>query len=76
MTVWMGLVAPAGTPKPIVDRLHALVQAMLKEDPTLKRMAGAALDPMRMSQAEFAAFVKHEYGKWQAIVTNAGVAPQ
>ena len=76
MTVWAGLVAPSGTPKPVVDRLHALVQGMLKEPATLKRMAGAALEPMRMSQPEFAAFVREEYVKWQTIVKNAGVEPQ
>jgi tripartite-type tricarboxylate transporter receptor subunit TctC len=76
MTVWMGIVAPPGTPKPVIDRIHALTQGMLKEQATLKRMAGAALEPMRMSQAEFAGFVQDEYGKWRAIVKNAGVEPQ
>ena len=76
MTVWMGVVAPTGTPKPVVDRIHALVQGMLKEEITLKRMAGAALEPMRMSQADFASFVSDEYVKWQKIVKDAGVEPQ
>jgi tripartite-type tricarboxylate transporter receptor subunit TctC len=76
MTVWAGLVAPAGTPKPVVGRLHALVQGMLKEETTLKRMAGAALEPMRMSQPDFSAFVQDEYVKWQKIVKDAGVEPQ
>ena len=51
MTVWIGLVAPAGTPPPIVDRLHGLVQGMLKDQTMVKRMAGAAIDVMPMSQA-------------------------
>jgi tripartite-type tricarboxylate transporter receptor subunit TctC len=76
MTVWMGVVAPAGTPKPVVDRVHAMVQGMLKEEATLKRMAGAALEPMRMSQGAFAAFVKDEYVRWRKIVKDAGVEPQ
>lgn len=76
MTVWLGVVAPAGTPKPIVDRVHALVQGMLKDQAMVKRMAGAAIDVMPMSQSEFAAFVKDEYGRWQQIVKAAGVEPQ
>ena len=62
MTVWIGVVAPAGTPQPIVDRVHALVQGMLKDETMVKRMAGAAIDVMPMSQRDFAAFVKDEYG--------------
>jgi tripartite-type tricarboxylate transporter receptor subunit TctC len=76
MTVWMGVVAPAGTPKPVVDRVHAMVQGMLNEEATLKRMAGAAVEPMRMSQSAFAAFVKDEYVRWRKIVKDAGVEPQ
>jgi tripartite-type tricarboxylate transporter receptor subunit TctC len=76
MTVWMGVVAPPGTPQPIVDRLHSLVQGMLKDQGMVRKMASAAIDVMPMSQADFAAFVKDEYGRWQKIVKNAGVEPQ
>ena len=76
MTVWLGLVAPAGTPQPIVDRLHALVQGMLKDPAMVKRMAGAAIEVMPMSQRDFSSFVKNEYTRWQAIVKAAGVEPQ
>ena len=44
MSVWIGVVAPAGTPAPMVDRIHALVQGMLKDETAKKRMAGAGLD--------------------------------
>jgi tripartite-type tricarboxylate transporter receptor subunit TctC len=76
MTVWIGVVAPTGTPQPIVDRVHALVQGMLKDEAMVKRMAGAAIDVMPMSQLEFTAFVKDEYGRWEKIVKAAGVEPQ
>jgi tripartite-type tricarboxylate transporter receptor subunit TctC len=76
MTVWMGVVAPPGTPAPVVDRLHALVQGLLKDQGMVRKMAGAAIDVMPMSQAAFAAFVKDEYARWQGIVKNAGVEPQ
>ena len=76
MTVWIGVVAPPGTPQPIVDRVHGFVQAMLKDEAMVKRMAGAAIDVMPMSQRDFTAFVKDEYGRWQKIVKAAGVDPQ
>lgn len=76
MTVWIGVVAPAGTPQPIVDRVHGFVQDMLKDKAMVKRMAGAAIEVMPMSQRDFAGFVNNEYGRWQNIVKAAGVEPQ
>ena len=76
MSVWIGVIAPAGTPQPIVQRIHALVQGMLKDPVAQKSMAAAGLDLMSMSQGEFAAFVKAEYARWQRIVREAGVEPQ
>jgi tripartite-type tricarboxylate transporter receptor subunit TctC len=76
MTVWLGLVAPVGTPQPIVDRLHGFVQGMLKDPTMVKRMAAAAIDVMPMSQRDFSAFVKDEYARWEKIVKAAGVEPQ
>ena len=76
MSVWIGVVAPAGTPAPVLERVHAMVQGLLKDETAKKRMATAGLDVMPMSQADFAAFVKAEYARWQGIVKHAGVEPQ
>jgi tripartite-type tricarboxylate transporter receptor subunit TctC len=76
MTVWQGVVAPAGTPQPILDRIHALVAGMLQDEGARKRLASVGLDPIVMSQAEFAAFVKAEHARWQRIVKDAGVEAQ
>ena len=76
MSVWIGVVAPAGTPAPVIERVHAMVQGLLKDETAKKRMATAGLDVMPMSQADFAAFVKAEYARWQGIVKHAGVEPQ
>ena len=73
MSVWIGVVAPAGTPAPVVQRIHALVQSMQKDETAKKAMAGAGLELMHMSQPAFAAFVKEEYVRWETIVKNAGV---
>ena len=76
MSVWIGVVAPAGTPAPVVERIPALVQGMLKEPTAQKAMAGAGLDLMAMSQPQFAAFVKADYARWEKIVKDAGVEKQ
>jgi tripartite-type tricarboxylate transporter receptor subunit TctC len=73
MSVWIGVVAPAGTPAPVVARIHALTQGMMKDEAAKKAMTGAGLDLMNMSQPEFAGFVKAEYARWEKIVKNAGV---
>ena len=73
MSVWIGVVAPAGTPQPVADRIHALVQDMLKDPAAQKAMAAAGLDVMAMSRAEFASFVQAEYVRWGKIVKDADV---
>ena len=76
MTVWLGVVAPAGTPQPIVDRVHALVQGMLKDPAMVKRMAGAAIDVMPMSQARLRDVREGRIRALAGIVKHAGVEPQ
>jgi tripartite-type tricarboxylate transporter receptor subunit TctC len=76
MSVWIAVVAPAGTPAPILDRIHETVGAMLKDETAKKSMTAAGLDPMAMSRAEFASFVKTEYSRWEKIVKDAGVEKQ
>jgi len=73
MSVWIGVVAPAGTPAPVVARIHALTQGMMQHEPARNAMAAAGLDPMPMSQPEFASFVRAEYLRWEKIVKDAGV---
>jgi tripartite-type tricarboxylate transporter receptor subunit TctC len=73
MSVWIGVVAPAGTPAPMLDRIHAVTQDMMKEQAAKNAMSGAGLDPMPMSRAEFAGFVKTDHARWETIVKDAGV---
>jgi tripartite-type tricarboxylate transporter receptor subunit TctC len=76
MSVWIGVVAPAGTPAPMLARIHALTEAMQNDAASQKAMASAGLDVVTMSQPEFAAFVKSEYTRWGQIVKDAGVEKQ
>ena len=76
MSVWIGVVAPAGTPAPVLDRIHAMTKDMMKDEAARKAMAGAGLDLMAMSRPEFASFVQAEYARWEKIVKDAGVEKQ
>jgi tripartite-type tricarboxylate transporter receptor subunit TctC len=73
MSTWFALVAPHGTPAPIVERLNALTRGMLADPAAQKRFASSRLEPMVMSTAEFAAFLKAEGPKWEEAVREAGV---
>jgi tripartite-type tricarboxylate transporter receptor subunit TctC len=76
MSAWLGVVAPAATPAPVVERIHALVARMMKDAAVQKRLAASYLEPKPMSHAAFADYVKAEYGKWGEIVKDAGIEPQ
>ena len=67
------MLAPAGTPRPIVTRLNAeLVKAM--HAPELKeRLAALATDPVTSTPEEFAAYIGREIAKWGEVVRKAGL---
>jgi tripartite-type tricarboxylate transporter receptor subunit TctC len=75
-TNWWGLVAPAGTPPPVLARVHAELEALLKSDETRKRLEGEGADVVRMSPAEFGRFIAEETQKWGKVVKQAGIQPE
>ena len=70
---WKALVAPAGTPPEIVERLHFEVERALKQPATLERMASEGSAPMRGSIPEMARFVRAEHARWGTVVREANV---
>ena len=73
---WIGLVAPAGTPEPIVAKLHAELTAMQDGAELQKQFAHEGAEVIRMSSAEFGAFIAGELQKWGRVVKEAGIKPQ
>ena len=63
-----GLLAPAGTPKPIVDRLNKELVALVNTDEVRKRIHNEGGDPMTSSPAEYAADIDQEERKWAALI--------
>jgi tripartite-type tricarboxylate transporter receptor subunit TctC len=73
---WIGIVAPAGTPTAIVARLHKELTA-IQDSPELKTaFAREATDVVRMTSAEYGAFIAKETAKWGRLVKEAGLKPQ
>jgi hypothetical protein len=70
---WNGLVAPAGTPRTVIQLLHKEIVATLKEPAIAERMARAGLEPVGDSPAEFAQYLKDEAAKWGKLVKSAGI---
>jgi len=68
-----GLLVPAGTPKPIVDRLHGLVVKMMALPDVKSRVEGLGFDIIASSPSEFSAQVKVEVEKWTKVVKAAGI---
>jgi len=69
---FVGLSAPAGTPDPVVARLHGAVQESLNDETFGKRMAELGFTIRKMSQPEFAAFVKEQVESWAPSVKASG----
>jgi tripartite-type tricarboxylate transporter receptor subunit TctC len=70
---WWGLVAPAGTPPAVVDRLHKELSVILTSAETQKRLAAEGAEALQMSPAEFGAFIAAETVKWARVVKEANI---
>jgi tripartite-type tricarboxylate transporter receptor subunit TctC len=73
---WWGLVAPAGTPAPIVERLHRVVQEVQTSADVQKQFATEGAEIVSMSAADFGAFMEKEMAKWGRVVKEGGITAQ
>lgn len=71
-TIWLGIMAPAGTPAPIVTRLNAEIAKVVSRAEVKAAWAKQGAEPMRMSPAEFDAFLRADIAKWAKIVAISG----
>jgi tripartite-type tricarboxylate transporter receptor subunit TctC len=70
---WWGIVAPAGTPRAIVDRLNREIAAVLKSTEVQNQLAGEGATPVLMTPEAFGAFMAHETEKWGRVVQQGGL---
>ena len=73
VSVWFGMAAPAGTPEPVLDRIHADVSKILSNPAYRERYVTAlSLEPGGMSRADFAKLLREEDARWGQLVRDSG----
>ena len=70
---WYGLLAPAGTPREIIQRLNSEVGRALREPDARERRYSIGAEPMNGTPEEFTAYINAEMTKWSKVVKNAGL---
>jgi tripartite-type tricarboxylate transporter receptor subunit TctC len=75
-TIWLGLMAPAGTPKPIIDKLNAAVNAAIKRPEIVKLWKDQGALPMSMTPEEFDKYLRGDIVKWAEVVKKFPEKPQ
>ena len=75
-TIWLGIMAPAGTPKPIVEKLNAEINTILRRPEVLEAWAKQGAVPMAMSPAEFDKYLRDDIEKWAKVVKASGAKVQ
>jgi len=73
LVAWQGVVAPAGTPRPIVDTLASQIAKLLADPATRDRFTSIAIEPLPASTPDsFASYIRTEVDRWATIVKNSG----
>ena len=75
-TIWLGIMAPKGTPKEIVDRLNAEIGKIIAKPEIRDAWAKQGAVPMTMTPDQFGAFLKQDIEKWAKVIKTAGIAIQ
>ena len=75
MNPWWGFMAPGGTPRPIVARLHREIVTVLRSPDYAARITQAGLEPEGSSPEEFAARLAADLVQWREVIRQAGIKP-
>ena len=72
VTAWSGVIAPAGVPRPVLERLNAAVNAAINEPATRARLAEMGSEGGGGTPEEFAALIRRDSAKWAEVVRRSG----
>jgi len=72
-TIWLGVMAPAGTPQPVVDKLNAEIAKVINRADVKENWAKQGAVPMVMSPAEFDKYLRADIEKWAKVVQKSGI---
>ena len=71
-TIWLGVMAPVATPRPVIDRLNAEIQKIVGRPDVREAWAKQGAEPMQMSPAEFDKYLREDIVKWERVVKLSG----
>ena len=71
--IWYGFVAPKGTPKDVIKRLHDAANKAVADPEVQKGLAKVGVEPMHSSPEEYAALIKSESEKWAKVIKSANI---
>ncbi len=74
-TLWVGFMAPVGTPKPIVDKLHDEITEILRRPDIKQAWEKTGATPIVMTQPEFKSFMEAQVAKWAEVIKTNRIAP-
>ncbi|MGE8659022.1 MAG: Bug family tripartite tricarboxylate transporter substrate binding protein [Achromobacter sp.] len=72
VSLWSGVLAPAGTPRPVIDRLNADIQALMTSPQMVERMAGYGIQTTHSTPEAFAERIRVDTAKWARIIEQSG----
>jgi tripartite-type tricarboxylate transporter receptor subunit TctC len=72
-TIWVGLMAPKGTPKAIVDKLNETINAALRQPEVKQQWSKQGATPLIMSPQAFDKFLQDDIAKWSGVIKSAGI---
>ncbi len=73
ISVWLGLLAPKGTPKPIIDKINAEVVKILSDPGVKEKSERTGNTPVTNSPEQFAAFIRKEADRWSRVIKETGI---
>jgi tripartite-type tricarboxylate transporter receptor subunit TctC len=73
---WFGMLVPAGTPRPILDRLHQEITRAVRAPDMKERLNSLGLDVVASTPEEFGAYMKSETEKWAKVIKTMGIKPE
>jgi tripartite-type tricarboxylate transporter receptor subunit TctC len=75
-TTWFGLLAPAGTPKSVVDRINAEMKKAVASPDFARQLAALGLEPASSSPAGFQEMIRSELKRWTKVIREAGITAE
>jgi tripartite-type tricarboxylate transporter receptor subunit TctC len=72
---WFGVLAPKGTPRPVVERLSTTLEVVMADEALRKRFNELGAEPVSVTNAAFGSFIRSEIAKWRDVIARAEIKP-